>query len=89
MKAFEYSSFSVRVYLLRGLSLSAVSNASDWTAFAGGLEALSSANSYPEILIGENKDQSMKYVCDNKPEPQTLNPDYFRTYELRAEFPSD
>ncbi|CAG9328707.1 unnamed protein product [Blepharisma stoltei] len=89
MKVFEYSSFAVRLYLLRGLSLSAVSNAPDWTAFAGGLEALSSADSYPEILTGEDKNQAMKYICDNRPETQTLNPEFFRTYELKADFPSD
>ena len=46
---------AVRVYLLRGLSLCAVDNASDLPAFAAGLEALSSANSYPEIQVGETQ----------------------------------
>lgn len=45
----------VRVYLLRALSLCAVDNASDLPAIAAGLEALSSASSYPEIHIGEKQ----------------------------------
>lgn len=56
---------------------------------AGGLEALSSANSFPELVIGGKKDTVGKYVIDTNPELKNLNPEYYRTYEMVAEIPSD
>ena len=55
LKSLRDKEIVVRVYLLRALSLCAVDNASDLPAFAAGLDALSSASSYPEIQVGENK----------------------------------
>ncbi|CAG9335811.1 unnamed protein product [Blepharisma stoltei] len=89
MSIFGENNFDVRVYILRGLSLSAVDNAPDWIAFSGGLDALSSANSYPQLIIGDHKDVDGKYVNDTKPELKNLNPEFFRSYEMEAEIPSD
>ena len=55
IEALKGLEIAVRVYLLRGLSLCAVDNASDLPAFAAGLDALSSASSYPEIQVGESQ----------------------------------
>lgn len=78
------------MYLLRGQSLSAVENARDLAALAAGLDAMSSASSYPELFVGKGDDPNSKYSSDNAmPETDTLNPDYFRTYFFTADFPSD
>lgn len=55
LQCFTEQDLIVRLYILRAQSLSAVDNASDLPAKAAGLEALSSATTYPEILIGEKK----------------------------------
>ena len=90
MKAFDNQQYVSRIYLLRGLSLSAVDNAPDLVAFAAGLAAMSSADTYPEILLGSGGKQDGKYICEqNCPVKQNLNPDYYRFYELRPKFPWD
>lgn len=90
MEVFKKQLYSVRVYLLRALSISAVDNIPDLIAFAGGLDAVSSANTYPELIIGNDKDAAGKYSNDeNSPEAQTLNPNYFRFYSMNASFPTD
>ena len=90
LSCFSDIKVAVRVYVLRGLSLSAVDNASDLKAMAAGMEALSSATTYPEILLGEKKLTNVKYFLDNGAvEKDNLNPEYFRTYELTGTLPSD
>jgi hypothetical protein len=90
LEVFNKQKYSVRLYLLRGLSLCAVQNAPDIVGMAGGLAAKSSADSYPEVMVGYNKDQQGRYVNDQlNPEKQTLNPHYFKFYSLSAAFPSD
>jgi C2 domain len=55
IEQFHSEKIVLRVYLLRALSLCAVNNASDLPAIAAGLEALSTATSYPEVLIGDSE----------------------------------
>jgi hypothetical protein len=57
---------------------------------AVGMEALSSATTYPEIQLGEKKQRNVKYYLDSATvEKDNLNPEYFRTYELSGVLPSD
>lgn len=90
IKAFSGMKVVIRVYLLRALSLCAVDNASDLPAIAAGLEALSSATSYPELQIGEEQIKNVTYfIEEGNPEKDNLNPEYFRSYEMHGELPSD
>jgi hypothetical protein len=59
-----------------------------------GMSALSKANSYLEIIVGEeiasSNTKQIKYINDrNNFIPNTLNPDFFKYFELEAELPQD
>jgi len=58
-----------------------------------GMSAFSKANSYLEIIVGEgesNDAKLVKYMSDRQNfVPNSLSPDFFKFYELDAEFPQD
>jgi hypothetical protein len=90
MEVFKKQVYNVRVYLLRALSISGVDNVPDLIAFAAGHDAVSSADTYPEIIIGNDKDIVGKYINEEmSPETNTLNPNFFRYYNMNASFPTD
>ena len=81
-----------RFYLLRCSDLSAQSNKTDYLQAMAGLDAMSSASAYPIIKVGDGigtKD-IIKYVdrIDDVVE-NTLEPKFFKSYELDAELPDD
>lgn len=58
-----------------------------------GMQAICSADSYPEVFIGDtafDNQDLIKHVTDqDKPIVDTLSPNFFRMYELDAELPTD
>ena len=59
--------YKIRVYVLRVLNLSAVDSAADLVATAGGYDAKSSADAYPEIYVGPKRPNDTgadKYICE-------------------------
>lgn len=85
--------YKVRVYLLRGLNFSAQQDATELKEILAGKQALSSANSYPMILVGDGRNKGLdelKQINDKTSVvPQNLNPNFFKAYELDAIFPED
>jgi len=92
--AIPFDKIKVRVYIYRCLNLSAQDDAADYFVKMAGMSALSKANSYLEIIVGEDITSSntkqIKYINDrNNFIPNTLNPDFFKYFELEAELPQD
>lgn len=82
--------YKVRIYLLRGVSISAVENSRDLVALASGNDSMSNAKSYPEIILGEGEELNVRYVCESEsPKEGTLNPEFFKVYEMTARIPQD
>lgn len=84
----------VRVYLYRALNLSAQSNFIDLHHRLAGLQALCTANPYPQLIVGTGQSQvgqnlSKKITDKLLVQKNTLNADFFKMYELDAELPSD
>lgn len=84
----------VRFNLLRGLNLAAQSNAIQIKYGLGGYNAMSSANPYPKLQVGDgNNDVNQgvtKAVNDEKSfVEKDLNPNFFKYYELDAFLPAD
>jgi hypothetical protein len=82
------------VYLLTAQNLSATDSSTDVKTWLAGLRALCSVNSYPIIIVGNGKNDTMqhkiKYISDReKHVPQDLNPKYYRSYEFDAYLPED
>ena len=74
--------------------LSAVDNYVDATDMLAGARALSSADPYPYITIGDGENDSktkkIKRINDIlNVKLATLNPKFYTTYELDAVFPDD
>eukprot|EP00359_Climacostomum_virens_P001470 CAMPEP_0204897796 /NCGR_PEP_ID=MMETSP1397-20131031/921_1 /ASSEMBLY_ACC=CAM_ASM_000891 /TAXON_ID=49980 /ORGANISM="Climacostomum Climacostomum virens, Strain Stock W-24" /LENGTH=1426 /DNA_ID=CAMNT_0052065573 /DNA_START=152 /DNA_END=4432 /DNA_ORIENTATION=+ len=84
------STYKVRVYLLRGVSISAVENSRDLVALASGNDSMSNAKAYPEIILGGGDEPNIRYICESEdPKEGTLNPEFFKCYELTAVMPRD
>ena len=86
--------FKVRVYILNCQNLTAVDNSADLHTVLAGGNAMCSADPYPVITIGSGyKDPVTKYVRQyndrDKPVFKSLNPQFYRSYELDAVFPDD
>ncbi|CAD8189110.1 unnamed protein product [Paramecium pentaurelia] len=83
----------VRLYILRCLNLAAQKQDIDAYHKMAGLSAVCSADSYPEIFIGESGHDNqdlIKHITDqDRPIENTLSPNFFRMYELDAELPTD
>lgn len=89
-KMTERRALATRLYIYRGLNLSAVENRPDLVARAAGMDAMSAASTYPEIIIGKGDNVDHTYICDNKLlEENELNPMYFRTYEMQCALPKE
>lgn len=84
----------VRFYILRALNLAAQSSATQIKYELGGYNALSSADPYPMVSVGDAKNNIdsglTKTVNDsNNYVEQDLNPDFYKLYELDAFIPAD
>jgi hypothetical protein len=84
----------VRFSILRGLNLAAQSNAIQIKYGLGGYDAMSSANPYPRVQVGDSKNDVnqgvIKYIKDEKSVVEKdLNPSFFKYYELDAYLPAD
>jgi len=84
----------VRYHLLRGLNLAAQSSVASYHHRAAGWNAMSSANSYPEISLGDGVNDITlgynKYQKDSHSScPNTLNPPFYRYYEFDYFGPQD
>lgn len=90
----ETCQVKVRLNVLRALNLAAQSNAIQVKYNLGGYNALSSADPYPKVQVGDGKNDVnsgvLKFYNDSKNfVEKTLNPDFFRNYELDAFLPAD
>jgi len=59
--------YKIRIYLLRCLNLGSQTNARDMVAAMAGLDAISSANPYPELIVGDGVSytkEEFKTACD-------------------------
>lgn len=83
----------IRLYLLRALNLTAQEDVVEINNKLAGFYAMSSASTFPVIKVGEANKQDFdltKEVYDDKALiPNTLNPSFFKNYELDAQFPED
>lgn len=84
----------VRFYINRALNLAAQSNAIELKYRLGGYQALSSADPYPVVCVGDSKNDInsgvLKTHSDEKePARQTLNPEFYRDYDLDSFLPAD
>lgn len=91
---FPMNSVRVRVYILRALNLTAQDNYSTLLNVLSGYSAYCRANSYIEIKLGHKYDTDdnkvIKYIKDETSlMPNTLNPDFFKSYELEGDLPQD
>ena len=79
--------------MLRGLNLSAQEDATELKEYLAGKTALSSAHTYPLVLIGDGRNkgrEELKQINDKiNAIPHSLNPDYFRAFELDSILPED
>ena len=90
----EKQEFKVRVYIISCQNLTAVDSFVEWNNRLAGDSALSSANPYPVIKVGQgstaNNQAQVKFIDEkDKPVLRDLNPQFFRVYELDAQFPDD
>lgn len=84
----------VRFNILRGLNLAAQSNAIQIKYGLGGYNAMSSANPYPRLQVGDASNDVnqgvIKAINDEKSVVEKeLNPNFFKYYELDAFLPAD
>eukprot|EP01016_Furgasonia_blochmanni_P007684 TRINITY_DN1307_c0_g1_i2.p1 TRINITY_DN1307_c0_g1~~TRINITY_DN1307_c0_g1_i2.p1 ORF type:complete len:498 (-),score=69.53 TRINITY_DN1307_c0_g1_i2:413-1906(-) len=81
----------VRLYFLRATNLSAQANETDVNAMLAGMTALSSAIPYPAAIIGEGmlSGDQIKEVKADEFDKVTLNPSFFKNYEMDADLPHD
>jgi len=84
----------IRCYLYRGMHLSAQTNEANLRDKLAGLTSKCAATTYPYLKVGEGLDKRSfdltKEIRDNlRVVPLTLDPDYFRPYELDGRFPND
>ena len=78
---------------MRALNLSAQSDVVEIHNRLAGFNAMSSANTYPVIKVGQPNRQEFDLTKEINDErslvSNTLNPSYFKSYELDAQFPND
>lgn len=88
------NNIKVRVYILRALNLTAQDNFATMENFLSGFSSYCKANSYLEVILGHKyasaDSKQVKYVDDHLNYiPNTLNPSFFKFYELEGELPQD
>lgn len=91
---FPLNALRVRVYIFRCLNLSAQENCNSVVDNLAGYSAFCKANSFIEIKVGEGNntgnEKSTKYINDVASLVEnTLNPSFFKFYELEADLPQD
>ncbi|EGR29195.1 hypothetical protein IMG5_161110 [Ichthyophthirius multifiliis] len=85
----------IRVYILRCLNLSAQSQNLQAYHLLAGMNAVCSASSFPKIQVGTGKDEYgrtdlIKLIIDDQNvQKDTLNPQFFKMYQLDAQLPED
>ena len=90
----ETCQIKVRFYVLRALNLAAQTDAIQLKYNLGGYNAMSSADTFPVVQVGDaennvNSGVTKKASDDNNVVQNNLNPDYFKMYELDAFLPAD
>jgi hypothetical protein len=82
----------IRVYIYRCINLTAQENSNSAVDNLAGYSAFCKANSFIEIKLGDDKNEGkgVKYVNDlGSLVESTLNPHFFKFYELDADLPQD
>ena len=92
--SFPMHGVKVRVYILRALNLTAQDNMAGYENFLSGFASYCKANSYLELILGHKYDiegnKQIKYHDDVlNYVPNTLNPSYFKYFELDGDLPQD
>lgn len=92
--AFPINGLRVRVYIFRCLNLTAQENSNSIVDNLAGYSAFCKANSFIELKLGDNQNASeergVKYINDQSSLVEsTLNPNFFKFYELEADLPQD
>lgn len=92
--AFPISGLRVRVYIFRCLNLTAQENNNSIVDNLAGYSAYCKANSFIELKLGDNanagEERGVKYINDvSSLIENTLNPNFFKFYELEADLPQD
>lgn len=90
----DRQSYRVRIYLISAQNLTASGVIIDLKSRLAGATALSSANPYPVITVGDgvnNPDRRIQKSVNERDQSMDgeLNPRFFRTYEFDAIFPED
>mmetsp|Transcript_18698 Transcript_18698/g.28643 ORF Transcript_18698/g.28643 Transcript_18698/m.28643 type:complete len:123 (+) Transcript_18698:3529-3897(+) len=93
----DRQSFKIRLYLITAQNLTATGTAIDLKSKLAGMTALSTANPYPVILVGDGKNvnveggkSTLKMINEREEAIENdLNPKLFRTYEFDALLPED
>jgi hypothetical protein len=85
--------FKVRVYIISGQNLSAMSNVIDLKSALAGMSALCTANPYVVVKIGGGTGQGKKKCKEIRDREKAfvgeLNPEFLQCYELDVELPHD
>ena len=90
--------YKVRVYILTCQNLTATDSSVDLRLQIAGVVALSSADPYPVITVGSGRnldatastDKKVKFISDRENRKSgTLNPSFYRMYELNCILPQD
>ncbi|EAR93381.2 C2 domain protein (macronuclear) [Tetrahymena thermophila SB210] len=89
-KQFE---LKTRVYLLRCTNISAQASKIEAYHLLAGEAAVCSASSYPWVIVGDGENRGKNIIKNIKDDANiavdTLNPEFFKMYELDATLPED
>ena len=90
----DFQTYKIRVYLVTAQNLTATGVMIDLKSRLAGMTALSNANPYPVITVGEGKNdmdtgQKKKESERDNFVAGDLNPQFFKTWELDAQLPED
>ena len=91
-RAFAPQQMKIRLYLLEVQGLTAQQNVVNIKDVLAGYRAVSSANPYPEISVGDKQNSGgfLKRVQDKEStQNNELNPKFYKTYELDCLLPHD
>jgi len=90
----QLNKLCIRVYIFRCLNLTAQENSNSIVDNLAGYSAFCKANSYIEVKLGDfnntSEEKGIKYINDiGSLVENTLNPNFFKFYELEADLPQD
>lgn len=94
VETYKDYSFKIRVYLLSGQNLSAMSNSIDLKSRLAGMSAMCTANPFAQLQVGDgqnNDREKLQKKMDTKADviEDDLNPEFLRMCELDARLPED